>query len=70
MTTIIIVGDLRAVAIKHVVELSVEDDYSLPLFFSKRKICHATPGHTLLPTFPSFRPLGIVGEACLISADA
>ena len=25
------------------------------------------PGHTLLPTFPSFRPMGMVGEACLPS---
>ena len=25
------------------------------------------PGHTLLPIFPSFRPMGIVGEACLPS---
>ena len=25
------------------------------------------PGHTLLPIFPSFRPLGKVGEACLPS---
>ena len=25
------------------------------------------PGHTLLPTFPSFRPMGMVGEACLSS---
>ena len=25
------------------------------------------PGHTLLPTFPSFRPVGMVGEACLPS---
>ena len=25
------------------------------------------PRHTLLPTFPSFRPVGIVGEACLSS---
>ena len=24
-------------------------------------------GHTLLPTFPSFRPMGMVGEACLPS---
>ena len=23
------------------------------------------PGHTLLPIFPSFRPMGMVGEACL-----
>ena len=23
------------------------------------------PGHTLLPTFPSFRPVVMVGEACL-----
>ena len=22
------------------------------------------PGHTLLPTFPSFRPMGMVGEGC------
>ena len=25
------------------------------------------PGHTLLPTFPSFRPVGMLGEACLPS---
>ena len=25
------------------------------------------PGHTLLPTFPSFRPMGIGGKACLPS---
>ena len=25
------------------------------------------PGHTLLPIFPSFRPMGMVGEACLPS---
>ena len=25
------------------------------------------PGHTLLPIFPSFRPVGMVGEACLPS---
>ena len=25
------------------------------------------PGHTFLPTFPSFRPMGMVGEACLPS---
>ena len=25
------------------------------------------PGHTLLPTFPSFRPMGTVGKACLPS---
>ena len=25
------------------------------------------PGHTLLPTFTSFRPMGMVGEACLLS---
>ena len=33
--------------------------------------CHKDAGisnrHTLLPTFPSFRPLGMVGEACLPS---
>ena len=28
------------------------------------------PGHTLLPIFPSFRSMGMVGEACLQSADA
>ena len=26
-----------------------------------------TPGHTLLPTFASFRTMGMVGEACLPS---
>ena len=26
-----------------------------------------TPGHTLLPIFSSFRPMGMVGEACLPS---
>ena len=25
------------------------------------------PGHRLLPIFPSFRPMGMVGEACLPS---
>ena len=28
---------------------------------------HFNPGHTLLPTFPSFRSMGMVGEACLPS---
>ena len=28
---------------------------------------HQNPGHTLLPIFPSFRPMGMVGEACLPS---
>ena len=28
------------------------------------------PIHTLLPIFLSFRPMGMVGEACLLSADA
>ena len=25
------------------------------------------PGHTLLPTFPSFRPMGMMGKASLLS---
>ena len=25
------------------------------------------PGHTLLSIFPSFKPMGMVGEACLLS---
>ena len=31
------------------------------------KVDFQNPGHTLLPTFPSFRPVGMVGEACLPS---
>ena len=27
----------------------------------------SNPGHTFLPIFPSFRPMGMVGEACLPS---
>ena len=36
---LISVGELRAVAIKHLVELSVEHEFFLTLF-SKRKTCH------------------------------
>ena len=36
---LIIVGELRAVAIKHQVELSVEHEFFCH-FFSKRKTCH------------------------------
>ena len=31
------------------------------------KVDFPNPGHALLPTFPSFRPMGMVGEACLPS---
>ena len=31
------------------------------------KVDFPNPGHTLLPTFPSFRPMGMVGEDCLPS---
>ena len=31
------------------------------------KVDFQNPGHMLLPTFPSFRPMGMVGEACLPS---
>ena len=31
------------------------------------KVDFQIPGHTLLPTFPSFRPIGMMGEACLPS---
>ena len=37
---LISVGELRAVAIKHLVELSVEHEYFCH-FFPKRKTCHA-----------------------------
>ena len=37
---LISVGELRAVAIKHLAELSVEHDFFCH-FFSKRKTCHA-----------------------------
>ena len=36
---LISVGELRAVAIKHLVELSVEHEFFCH-FFSKRKTCH------------------------------
>ena len=32
-----------------------------------RYVDFQNPGHTLLPIFPSFRPIGMVGEACLPS---
>ena len=35
------VGELRAVAIKHLVELSVEHEFFCH-FFSKRKTCHVS----------------------------
>ena len=35
--------------------------------FQLRKHAYSNPGHTLLPIFPSFRPMGMVGEACLPS---
>ena len=28
------------------------------------KVDFQNPGHTLLPTFPSFSPMGMVDEAC------
>ena len=39
MNRLISVGELRAVAIEHLVELSVEHEFFWPLF-SKRKTCH------------------------------
>ena len=35
---LISVGELRAVAIKHLVELSVEHDFFLPFFFLREKL--------------------------------
>ena len=32
-----------------------------------RQVDFQNPGHTLLPIFSSFRPMGMVGEACLPS---
>ena len=29
---------------------------------TRHKLDFLIPGHTLVPTFPSFRPMGIVGE--------
>ena len=40
MNRLVSVGELRAVAIKHLVKLSVEHEFILPFFFSKRKTCH------------------------------
>ena len=40
---LISVRELRAVSIKHLVELSFEHDF-LATFFSKRKTCHAVFG--------------------------
>ena len=40
VSRLISVGELRAVAIKHLVELSVEHEFFCH-FFSKRKTCHA-----------------------------
>ena len=34
---------------------------------SGQEVDFPNPGHTLLPIFPSFRPKGMVGEACLPS---
>ena len=38
-----------------------------PWCFCQWGVDFRNPGHTLLPTFPSFRPMGMVGEACLPS---
>ena len=43
---LISVGELRAVAIKHLVELSVEHEFFCH-FFSKRKTCHVNASITL-----------------------
>ena len=37
------------------------------LFLMFLPVDFPNPGHTLLPIFPSFRPMGMVGEACLPS---
>ena len=37
------------------------------LFLMFLPMTRQNPGHTLLPTFPSFRPMCMVGEACLPS---
>ena len=42
VSRLISVGELRAVAIKHLVELSAEHEF-FATFFSKRKICHDIP---------------------------
>ena len=37
------------------------------VFASEAQVDFPNPGHTLLPIFPLFRPMGMVGEACLPS---
>ena len=47
---LISVQELRTVAIKHLVELSVEHDFFCN-FFSKRKTCHAPENRIYILTF-------------------
>ena len=48
MNRLIGVGELKAVAIKHLVELSVEHEFFCH-FFSKRKTCHDCSGYQSSP---------------------
>ena len=43
--------------------------WSIPIMwqFPELFLMFLPPGHSLLPTFPSFRPMGMVGGACLPS---
>ena len=43
--------------------------WSIPIMwqFPELFLMFLPPGHRLLPTFPSFRPMGMVGGACIPS---